>query len=347
MSLAADPKPPLPTTASRAVSRAAQILSVLAVATATAAVVVSLMLSSPRRTGDLLPAADVNPLVQQGAVKPEGQPAGTVFYPVPYATPPHLTLSPAARYCLARQDELGFTWVDRQRLRDSPDLAKEYPDLGRMLGKEVEVREKADGPQPELTWEARGVRAGTGAVGARLFQQTGSFQCPTGGEGEVYFPLPYESPPNVELTSLRGVTVTACTPLGFAWKATADGVRDSRGGAVTWTAKGVKASTESYRAEVTRLRAQEGPMPGRLLRQEGTFAPVGTVGEVYFPHPYASPPNVEFFYEDSDDNRRHATWATVRECKATGFQWKVAEEIKNPKALYWVAKGRPASEEHK
>src|SRR5262249_50074225 len=102
MSLAADTKPPSATTASRAVSRAALILSVLAVATATAAVVVSLMLSSPRRTDAPLPAADVDPLVQQGAYKPERQTAGTVFYPVPYATPPHLTLGPAARYCLAR-----------------------------------------------------------------------------------------------------------------------------------------------------------------------------------------------------------------------------------------------------
>jgi hypothetical protein len=319
------------------VSIATLFLSLLAAIAATAGVVLSFILPSAGRTGDRSPVDDVNPFVQEGTFKPEGQAVGTVFYSLPYASPPHLTLRPAARYCLARQDELGFTWVDRQRLKDSPELAKEYPDLGRILGKQVEGREKADGPQPEVAWEAQGVRAGRSAVGARLFQQTGSFQCPADGEGEVYFPLPYQSPPNVELTSLQGVTVTACTLLSFTWKSTADGVRDTRGGPVTWTAKGMKAVTESPRAQV----------PGQLLRQEGTFAPVGTEGEVYFPHPYASPPNVELFCKDTDDKKQHATWATVRECKATGFQWKMAEVIRNPKALHWVAKGRPASEDHK
>jgi hypothetical protein len=88
-------------------------------------------------------------------------------------------------------------------------------------------------------------------------------------------------------------------------------------------------------------------MPERLLRQEGTFAPLGKEGEVHFSFPYASPPNVELFYKANDGRRGYATWATVGECKATGFKWRMAEAIDNPRLLYWVAKGMPVSEEHK
>jgi hypothetical protein len=329
------------------------VLSLVAAVAATAAVALSLVRAPlGGKPGDRSPAEDVNPFAQQGTVKPEGQVAGIVFYPVSYASPPHLTLSPAARYCLARQDELGFTWVDRLRLNDSADLTKEYPDLRRILGEEALARGKAARPQPdtggqpELAWDSRGVRAGPGAAGPRVFQQTGSFQCFAGGEGEVFFPLPYESPPNVELTSLQGVTVTVCTPLGFAWKSTEKRGRDSQGSEVKWTAKGVRAAPASDRAAVSTVRARAGLMPGGLLRQEGTFAPVGTEGEVYFPHPYASPPNVELFYT-YQDQRYPDSSATVGECKATGFKWKVAKVISDPSRLIWVAKGAPASEDRK
>jgi hypothetical protein len=339
-------KPPAPTTVPRAVSIATLILSLLAATAATAAVVLSLAHSSAPRTDNHLPADDVSPFVQEGTVKPEGQAAGTVFYPLPYASPPHLSLSPGGRYCLARQDELGFTWVDRLRIKDSPDLAKEYPELGRMLGDQARPGEKADGPQPEFTWGSRGVRAGPNAGGARLFQQTGSFECSPGDEGEVYFPLPYASPPNVELTSLQRVTVTTCTPLGFAWKSAADGVRNDQSGKATWVAKGVKATPESQRAGVGLPQPHTGPMPGRLLRQEGRFAPIGKEGEVHFPFPYASPPNVELFAWN-ENRKRHVTWATVGECTATGFKWRMGEVIDNPRVLDWVAKGIPASEVRK
>jgi hypothetical protein len=284
-------------------------------------------------------AADLEPYAQQGSVKPEGQVSGTVYYPQPYGSPPHLTLSPATRYYIARQDELGFTWIDRHRYKHAPDLAKEFPELGRMIGNQSKTEEKTETPQPELSWEAKGLRAGSNAGAMRLFQQKGSFQCTPGQEGDVYFPLPYASPPNVELTSLEVVTVVDCTASSFRWKSKESSSRESKGTDVTWIAKGIKTSRESLQSEINSVRSQADSKPKALFKQEGVFTPIVIEGEVYFPYPYAAPPNVELFATDRDHKRYHASWATVAECKPTSFKWKVESVALNPLTLIWVAKG--------
>src|SRR5690348_133990 len=54
------------------------------------------------------------PLVQKDAVSPQTNHTGTVYYPIPYASPPNLKLTASKRqYDIVKQDELGFTWMAR------------------------------------------------------------------------------------------------------------------------------------------------------------------------------------------------------------------------------------------
>ena len=76
------------------------------------------------------------------------------------------------------------------------------------------------------------------------FVQTGSVRTATGQEGDVKFPVPYASPPNVELSgsSWNNTIIVETTNLGFRWKNAADPKdRQWNDGSMTWTAKGIRA----------------------------------------------------------------------------------------------------------
>lgn len=237
----------------RTVSPLVLVLSVLLAAAATAAGVLGVLYLSNRSPGQAQgtpgspagggpAAADAGPHTQQGTVKPEGLGSGDVFYPVPYASPPHLTVGPGSRYLVVRQDEYGFTWLDRARMADAGRLLAALPEVNNFLPKGEEP--KFDPVQPELTWEAKGVRGTPGAQPFKLFEQTGKFQSDKGQQGQVNFPVPYASPPNVELSGSHEKTViTECTATGFKWKNGSDGKWSSEYGEVTWKAKGVRATS--------------------------------------------------------------------------------------------------------
>jgi hypothetical protein len=337
MSLAPDAKLSVP--AARAVSPIILIAAMLLTAVTTAGIVLAAGRLSAKKPTDLAPTVEATPFAQQGSVKPEGRPSGMVYYPLPYSSPPHLTLSPGGRYLLARQDELGFTWVDRQRLKDAPDLTKEFPDLGR-LGTPPKADDAAAGPQPELTWEVKGVRAGAAAGATRLFQQTGTFQFVPDEEGEVYFPFPYAQPPNVEVTTLESVIVSGNTAFGFTWKVPYN-TRRREGGTATWTAKGIRATPADLEGEVNRARSR--PAAERLFRQTGKFAPNGMAGEVQFPVPFAAGPYIELYVLTYNETY-FSTKTTVTESKPTGFKWKNSEANDSPYPIRWIAKGSRAGD---
>jgi hypothetical protein len=80
--------------------------------------------------------------------------------------------------------------------------------------------------------------------GARVLEQTGRAQIKAGQEGEVHFPIPYESPPNVELENLSDFSNTQIAktePHGFRWKNSGpnNAFNNTTAG---WRAKGVVAN---------------------------------------------------------------------------------------------------------
>src|SRR5262249_26240545 len=131
------------------------------------------------------------------------------------------------------QDELGFKWAFQEdRTTNDPNKANAVLKWG-------------------FTWETKGLPTSRGGINLPLFKQDGSFTSLAGEQGEVNFPHPYASPPNIELTHPGGgtaaqsvTTVVECKPTGFKWKNGSDpkGI-DRRTGPVKWTAKGVKATT--------------------------------------------------------------------------------------------------------
>jgi hypothetical protein len=74
-----------------------------------------------------------------------------------------------------------------------------------------------------------------------IYTQKGTFRTLIGQTGQVNFPFPYQSPPNVTLSGKTNTTtVTECTTTGFKW--TNIGKEpDSDNGDVDWVAKGIKA----------------------------------------------------------------------------------------------------------
>lgn len=71
--------------------------------------------------------------------------------------------------------------------------------------------------------------------------QVGQVSIVAGQEGVVNFPIPYSSPPNVELdaSGFSKTAITECTATGFKWKNT--GTDDTwNNGKVRWTARGLK-----------------------------------------------------------------------------------------------------------
>lgn len=73
------------------------------------------------------------------------------------------------------------------------------------------------------------------------YDQSGQVSIVSGQEGVVNFPIPFSSPPNVELDTggFNKTAITECTATGFKWKNT--GTDDTwNNGKVRWTARGVK-----------------------------------------------------------------------------------------------------------
>jgi hypothetical protein len=73
------------------------------------------------------------------------------------------------------------------------------------------------------------------------FEQSGNLRTLSGQEGVVFFPIPYQQAPNVELTlgGFNKTIVTECTATSFKWKNIgADDLHNNTD--VTWRSKGVR-----------------------------------------------------------------------------------------------------------
>jgi hypothetical protein len=188
------------------------------------------------------------PQVQKEVVSPGANFAGVVHYPVPYLIRPNLKLTAANRsYETTKETEFGFAWVARPRPDDFRDDAKKDNTLlENLLGATLETaaatgKLKSGLVFEDFTWEAKGLRAPLSALPPPTFEQTGTFVTAPGKDFEVFFKIPYASPPNVELTGSHRVdaVITACTARSFTWRYNEKG--SSPGYDVTWTAKGVLA----------------------------------------------------------------------------------------------------------
>ena len=230
--------PPAPP--ARGFSGTTLLLSVLLAVAVTAAAVLGVLAlrggaSPPGPTDPSTPSLskDGDVYVQRAQLKPEGA-MGHVIYPMPYALPPHLTLTAEKRrYTIVKQDELGFTWV-------ATDLDEDFT---RTKDKDGPVREKRrDIVYEPFTWEARGVKPQGDGNLTKLFEQEGNF-CPVPGEqGDVNFPFPYALPPNVELSGSAKdyVVLMETRATGFKWKHNFKGANTSD---LKWKAKGIRATT--------------------------------------------------------------------------------------------------------
>lgn len=187
------------------------------------------------------------PLVQTETVTPGPAFAGAVFYPAPYLTKPNLKVTAdKRRYEVAAETELGFTWTALPLPDDIvADPKAEANVLDQFLGDSMSMLRARGKLKPGLVfedfrWEAKGLRAPPSVVPPKPFEQTGKFTTVIGQESMVFFPVPYASPPNVELIGTYGksVILTECTAKGFKWKNVAKDAFANQGD-VTWTAKGV------------------------------------------------------------------------------------------------------------
>jgi hypothetical protein len=82
----------------------------------------------------------------------------------------------------------------------------------------------------------------TPAKPVESFEQEGSFNLVAGAEGQVNFPLPYKSPPNVTLDvgSFNKTIISEATETGFKWKNLAKGDDTFNAGKTKWTSKGIR-----------------------------------------------------------------------------------------------------------
>jgi hypothetical protein len=226
------PPPPPQPPGVRFVTFTTMIVVVLMTAMLVGGVVLAIVfLLGPQGGAPFRGGRDDGPYVQKETVNPTDHRAGEVTYPIPYASKPHLTLSSSSKrkYLITKQSETGFEW-------SAGDLDDDFiPDGAGGRKKKPEITYEP------FTWETKGVRAGSDAVAGVLFEQKGRFQTLIGQTGQVNFPFPYQSPPNVELTGRTNTTtVTECTATGFKWTNTG---KEEFGntGEVEWHAKGIKA----------------------------------------------------------------------------------------------------------
>ncbi len=249
----------------KSVTLATLLLSLALAASVTAAIIFAVLYfrqpmpaTGGANSGNPLTEAANEALVLKGTVSPGSHITDIVYYETPFASPPHLTLASGKRqYTLVSQDETGFTWAAQIMLDDLSDDAKKVS--GKWLSLTLEKVNpnmilndnpfKLNNIQLEdFTWEARGVRAAKGAVLMKTYPQDGSFNAVAGQEGEVAFPIPYATAPNVELSSPfanfgvpAGVFIVESRPTGFKWKNVSKGTGNDSGPLV-WKAKGIRAT---------------------------------------------------------------------------------------------------------
>jgi hypothetical protein len=334
---------PAPPTPPRGVSFSTLILSaLLALALTAAAFLAFLHFTTAGQT--VAQALSLNPApepsTQRGTVSPRGQATGVVYYPFPFASPPHLDLACDKRdYIVTQQDEAGFTWAARDRAEDflalAADAAKDPA-----AAAQPEPKKKPDLEYEDFTWEAKGLRAPAGRTPIRPAELRGTFIVRGGASGEVYFPTPYASPPNVVLSGLShdDIVVEECTARKFRWRSHADPDDRLGRGEITWTARGARATVEELGRED--LDAAE------VFEQNGDFAsPYGGSGEIFFPLPFQSPPNVEVTFTTSSGETVTAG-VVVSGCTAAGFQWKdmTSSYSASTHRVHWKAKGVRAAQ---
>jgi hypothetical protein len=191
------------------------------------------------------------PFVQKEPVSPGQTFSGSVQFPQPFYVPPHIKLTSSGKrlYEVVSVTEYGFAWMAKPLPEDIRDDGKKEADaVERTLGVGGLTVAQARGQlKPGLvfedfTWEAKGVRMPLGNLPPRTHPQEGSFQTLIGQEGQVMYPVPYASPPNVELTGgyKNAVVITEVTATGFKWK---NPMKDKFGneGEVRWMSKGIIA----------------------------------------------------------------------------------------------------------
>jgi hypothetical protein len=324
------------------------VMTVLLAVTTSATVVLTILYFSPReianadgtKKGSPREPADDQPLVQKGEVKAEEAASASVFYPVPYGSPPNLALttkSGSRKFLVTRQDELGFTW-------SMALTVGEVKGLGDVLKKpDGKAPEQKPDPGPhEFAWVAKGLPEKAGSPYSKPHEQKGSFTAPWGQEGDVYFSAPYATPPNVTFgPNTSNASIQTVSPLGFSWKNA--GASPLPAPSVPWTAVGVKATAEqitSLAKNAKPLKARENPL--KLVDQTGTFTgAVKKKGEVYFPIPYASPPNLVVSGAIINSNNSYPTIVIISEVTPTGFKWDGLAGASPPESALqtWTAKG--------
>jgi hypothetical protein len=266
MSIPAQPPATPPAMSGKTVTTPTLLLSLALAASVTAAIIFAVLYFRPPTTAagaatgsnPAGPGAD-DLLVQKGTVSPGSHFTDLVYYEIPYASPPHLTLTTSKRqYTLLAQDEAGFTWKAEYLMDDFADevLKKAETDmkvgnvktgtgmLDYLLKWTDSYPLKPNLKYEDFSWEARGFRAPKGAPILTVFPQEGTFRALPGEQGEVGFKVPYATSPNVELSSSfhvhENLVIVECRPTGFKWKSVAKDPNDR--GDVVWKAKGIRAT---------------------------------------------------------------------------------------------------------
>jgi hypothetical protein len=263
MSTTAQQRASAPAVPGKSVTLSTLILSLALAASATAAIIFAVLYfrQPAAATGGgngtiAVAAAADETLVLKDTVSPGSHFTDIVYYEAPFASPPHLTLARGKRqYTLVSQDETNFTWAAQVMLDDLTDEARKSPGQWLSLTLDKVTPNTVLNSSPfknvqleDFTWEARGVRATKGAVVMKAYPQDGTFNAVAGQEGEVAFPIPYATAPNVELSPPftnrgmpAGIFIVESRPTGFKWKNVSMGLLNDSGPLV-WKAKGIRAT---------------------------------------------------------------------------------------------------------
>src|SRR5262249_37277451 len=132
-------------------------------------------------------------LAQTGELKLRaGEPIPPVYYRVPYASPPSLK----------------FTGENAERLRLQEQTSR---------GFKVSSADDAVQGSPTVTWRAEGLRGSLQTLEAEPFLQEGTVLVQPRGTAEVFYKVPYQTPPHLTLEGSFFIdcTITDQKPTGF------------------------------------------------------------------------------------------------------------------------------------